>query len=76
MVDVASEDDGAEDSATCKECAELGALGVVRNHLIGFMGGKVGGAHVDADAGTDAQPLAPLGAGLCLQRLTVGALDG
>ena len=55
-VEVAPEDDGAVDRATCKERPELDALRVVRRHLIALMGRKVRGAHVDADSGADAQP--------------------
>ena len=75
-IDVAPENDGAGGSATCKERPELGALWVVRGHFIGLVGGKVGGAHIDADSGADAQPPAPLGPGLCLERPAVGTLDG
>ena len=37
---------------------------------------QVGGAHVDVHSGGDAQPPAPLDAGLCLELLAIGALDG
>jgi hypothetical protein len=36
----------------------------------------VGSAHVNADSGANTQPPAPLRAGLCLESLAVGALDG
>jgi hypothetical protein len=37
-VDVAAEDDGAGDRATCKERPELGALRAVGRHLVGLRG--------------------------------------
>ena len=75
-VEVAADDDGAGGSATCQHRPELGALRVVRGHLIALVRGEVGGAHLDADSATHTQPLAPFGAGLCLERLAVGDLDG
>ena len=53
--------------------AHCGALAADLNVLVG---GQVCGAHLDADSGADTQPLALLGAGLCLERLALRALDG
>jgi hypothetical protein len=50
-------------------------MGVVAGHLDGAARVQVGGAHVDVDAGRDAQPAAPLDAGLCREVLVVGARD-
>src|SRR5439155_9157339 len=75
-VHVASEDDGAGRSAACKDRSELGALQLVRGHLNRPVRGKVSSADVNADPGAGAQPHAPLGAGLRLERLAGGAPEG
>src|SRR5829696_74509 len=75
-VDVTAEGDGACGRATRKERRELDALRVVPGDLDRRARVQVGGAHVDVDSGGDAQPAAPLDAGLCLEVLAVGALDG
>src|SRR5439155_12529195 len=74
-VHVASEDDSAGRRAACKDRPELTALQLVRGRLNGLMCGKVSSAHVNADLCADAQPLAPFGAGLRLERLADGAQD-
>src|SRR5947209_5598575 len=66
-VDVSAKNDGTAGGATSKERLECGALRRVRGHLIGFVGGKVRSAHLNAGAGDNAQPRAPLGTGLCLE---------
>src|SRR3954447_25581144 len=63
-VDVAAEGDGADGRATGEERRELRALRVVAADLDARAGVQVGGAHVDAGPRRDAQPPAPLGAGL------------
>src|SRR4051812_16482805 len=73
---VTPEDDGAGGRATCEERRELGALRVVPGHLDGRAGVQVGGADVGVDWGADAEPPAPLDAGLCLEVVVVAALDG
>jgi hypothetical protein len=75
-VDVAAEGDGACVRATRKERREFDALGVVPGDPNGRACVQVGGAHVDVDSRGDAQPPAPLDAGLCLEVLAVGPLDG
>ena len=75
-VDVTSEGDGACGRATRKERRELDALRVVPGDLNRRARVQVGGAHVDVDSCGDAQPPAPLDAGLCREVLGVGPLDG
>jgi len=75
-VDVTPEGDSACRRATCEERRELDALRVVPGDLDPRAGVEVGGADVDLDAGCDAQPPAPLGAGLRLEVSAVGAFDG
>ena len=75
-VDVTPEGDGACGRATCKERREFDALRVVPGDLNGRACVQVGGAHVDVHPGGDAQPPAPLDAGLCLEVLVVGGLNG
>ena len=75
-VDVAAEDDCASSRATRKERSELGALRSVGADLVDFGRRQVRGAHVDAHSRADAQPDAPLGAGLRLERPALGAPDG
>ena len=74
-VDVAPEDDRAGGRSTLEQRGELGALRVVRGRPRGRACDEVGGAHVDADSGADAQPPAPLAPGLRLEVVAVGALD-
>src|SRR3954454_12005934 len=59
-VDVATEDDRARGRSTFEDGGELGALRVVAGRAARRACGEVGGAHVDADAGRDAHPAAPL----------------
>src|SRR5436305_15080412 len=54
---------------------ELGALRGVGGDFVPLVGGKVGGAPIDPASSADAEPLAPLGAGLCGERLAFRALD-
>src|SRR5581483_11009023 len=51
-------------------------LRAVRGRLNALSSGQVSGTHLDAKAGADAQPLAPLRARLGLERSTLAALDG
>jgi hypothetical protein len=75
-VDVTAESDGACGRPTRKERRELDALRVVPGDLNSCARVQVGGAHVDVGAGGDAQPPAPLDAGLSLEVLAVGAHNG
>jgi hypothetical protein len=59
-----------------EERGELGAMRVVAGRAHHRARGEVRGAHVDADAGGDAQPPTPLDAGLRREVVAVGALDG
>jgi hypothetical protein len=69
-VDVATEDRGA----TGEQCRKLGALRVVAGDLNRRSCVQVCGADVDLRGHTE--PAAPLEAGLCLEVLAFGTLDG
>src|SRR6185503_9626604 len=70
-IDVATEDHGARGCATGEQLRELGALRVVAGDLIARSPVQVRGA--DIDVGGDAQPAAPLEAGLRLEVLALGS---
>jgi hypothetical protein len=58
-----------------QERREFGALRVVPRHLVRRAFAQMRSADVDVDSGRDAQPLAPLDVGLCIESLAVAALD-